>query len=72
MYCFYSTDVIADDRPICVCGTHITYSRSRLGMLSDPVRNKTYMNVLRKVRSIIIIKGLFIIHLGNSKVTSYL
>ena len=35
-------------RPVCDCGAHITFSRSRLGMLSDPVRRNVYINELKK------------------------
>ena len=35
-------------RPVCECGAHIAFSRSRLGMLSDPIRRDIYMNELRK------------------------
>ncbi|KAK3086794.1 hypothetical protein FSP39_023581 [Pinctada imbricata] len=34
--------------PACTCGIHLTYSRSRLGMLNDPVRRNTYKSVLSK------------------------
>ena len=35
-------------RPVCECGAHITFSRSRLGMLSDPIRRSAYINELKK------------------------
>ena len=37
------------ERPVCQCGLHIAFSRPRLAMLSDNVRNSTYLHVLRKV-----------------------
>ncbi|XP_052815525.1 protein arginine N-methyltransferase 7-like isoform X2 [Mya arenaria] len=37
-----------EDRPICTCGAHITYSRSRLGMLSDPDRRQTFLQIIKK------------------------
>ncbi|XP_052231966.1 protein arginine N-methyltransferase 7-like isoform X1 [Dreissena polymorpha] len=37
-----------DDRPICTCGAHIAYSRSRMGMLSDPARRDTYTRILKQ------------------------
>lgn len=36
------------ERPVCTCGLHLTYSRSRLAMLSDSNRNDLYLRVLRK------------------------
>lgn len=35
-------------RPVCQCGLHITLSRPRLAMLSDPIRNSAYLKILNK------------------------
>lgn len=37
-----------DLRPVCDCSAHVAFSRSRLGMLSDPVRREVYIRTLRK------------------------
>ncbi|KAK7504556.1 hypothetical protein BaRGS_00004042 [Batillaria attramentaria] len=36
------------ERPVCQCGLHITLSRPRLAILSDPVRNSIYLKLLKK------------------------
>ncbi|KAJ8302526.1 hypothetical protein KUTeg_018922 [Tegillarca granosa] len=36
------------DLPVCNCGAHIAYSRSRLGMMNDPDRRQMYQNILQK------------------------
>lgn len=33
-------------RPICTCGFHLAYSRTRIGQLNDNLRNKKYTKVL--------------------------
>ncbi|KAF7285995.1 hypothetical protein GWI33_008298 [Rhynchophorus ferrugineus] len=34
--------------PICHCGLHMSYSRTRIGQINDMKRNKKYLNVLEK------------------------
>lgn len=36
-------------RPICSCLVHASNSRTRIGMLNDPVRNKNYLKILEKI-----------------------
>ncbi|KAL3860195.1 hypothetical protein ACJMK2_010353 [Sinanodonta woodiana] len=36
------------DRPVCTCGAHITHSRSRLAMVSDPYRLDIYIKTLQQ------------------------
>lgn len=45
----YSKESSCEERPLCCCGAHIAYGRSRMGMLSDPDRKQLYIDVLRKV-----------------------
>ncbi|KAG7187839.1 hypothetical protein KM043_016875 [Ampulex compressa] len=35
-------------RPICNCGIHVAYSRTRIGQLNDDSRNEKYIKALRK------------------------
>lgn len=35
-------------KPICECGLHITFSRTRIGQINDVTRNKKYMSLLEK------------------------
>lgn len=37
------------DRPVCTCGVHHTYGRTRLGMINDTERNQIYIKELKKV-----------------------
>ncbi|XP_060604526.1 protein arginine N-methyltransferase 7-like [Ruditapes philippinarum] len=37
-----------EERPICRCGAHISYGRTRMGMINDPDRNKIFIDVLKK------------------------
>ena len=36
-------------RPVCECGAHIAFSRSRMGMLSDPHRRDVFISCLKQV-----------------------
>ncbi|OWF48041.1 Protein arginine N-methyltransferase 7 [Mizuhopecten yessoensis] len=34
--------------PVCSCGAHICFSRSRIGMMNDPIRRQIYQKVLQQ------------------------
>lgn len=36
----------AGDRPLCQCGFHLAYSRTRIGQINDNMRNKKYTKML--------------------------
>nr|XP_022342003.1 protein arginine N-methyltransferase 7-like [Crassostrea virginica] len=36
------------DGPACVCGMHVTFSRSQIGMLNDPHRHDIYTSLLKQ------------------------
>lgn len=38
--------VLLSKRPLCECGFHLAYSRTRIGQLNDNLRNKTFMKTL--------------------------
>ncbi|RZC34261.1 protein arginine N-methyltransferase 7 [Asbolus verrucosus] len=35
-------------KPICECGFHVTFSRTRIGQINDATRNKKYLSLLEK------------------------
>jgi protein arginine N-methyltransferase 7 len=35
-------------KPICECGLHVTFSRTRIGQINDNTRNKKYINLIEK------------------------
>ena len=37
------------ERPLCTCGAHIVWNRSRMSMLNDSCRNKLFHDLLSKV-----------------------
>ena len=39
----------AVERPLCTCGAHIVWNRSRMSMLNDSYRNKLFYDLLNKV-----------------------
>lgn len=47
-------EILKDDykKPLCQCGLHFVFSRTRIGQMNDSTRNKKYLQVLRnKVNS---------------------
>ena len=50
-YLFLRKPVEADtvERPLCTCGAHIVWNRSRMRMLNDGCRNKLFYDLLSKV-----------------------
>lgn len=54
MFIFYSNTPISYDRPVCTCGIHLAWSRSRLRMLNDTARNTKLMTALTKVYNTIV------------------
>ena len=51
-YLFLRKSVEADtiERPLCTCGAHIVWNRSRMSMLNNSCRNKLFYDLLSKVR----------------------
>ena len=37
------------ERPLCTCGTHAVWNRSRMSMLNDSHRNRIFFELLNKV-----------------------
>lgn len=37
------------ERPLCTCGTHIVWNRSRMSMLNNSCRNQLFYDLLSKV-----------------------
>ena len=54
MFIFYSNTPVSYDRPVCTCGIHLAWSRSRLRMLNDSARNNKLMAALTKVYNTIV------------------
>ena len=45
----YSNTTLSCNRPVCTCGIHLAWSRSRLRMMNDNGRNTKLMEALTKV-----------------------
>ncbi|XP_031826057.1 arginine methyltransferase 7 isoform X2 [Nomia melanderi] len=44
-----SVNIVPDcERPVCTCGIHVAYSRTRIGQLNDQKRNEKYIKALAK------------------------
>ena len=63
------------ERPVCQCGLHVAFSRPRLAMLSDSVRNNIYLHALQKVsvamKSLVIHPSYFFTHSHQPAVLSH-
>ena len=49
VYSFDRSDGPTCSRPICTCGLHVAFGRTRIGAMNDPERNYKYVSALREL-----------------------